>query len=248
VLARFFDAAEWTAFNGRLGWTDLDSLVIGNGPASGLSDDERRTTMTLWSIVGSPLYVGNDLSTLDETGLSLLSNDEVIAVDQAGTGGRPEDNRTDEQVWYKLLPDGSYAVAPFNLGASAAPVTGRWSDVSFCGIGLVTDLWSPSHPQARRDGITVTLASHASALYKVRPLPVDRCPAPPAPPAAVAWFRLRVQYRVPPPQRQHPQSGYVFRLCRQVFRGPVTRWLRRPGARSGDRGDLARRSAPSHLR
>jgi len=193
VLARFFDAAEWTAFNGRLGWTDLDSLVIGNGPASGLSDDERRTTMTLWSIVGSPLYVGNDLSTLDETGLSLLTNDEVIAVDQAGTGGRPVDNRTDEQVWYKLLPDGSYAVALFNLGAAAAPVTARWSDVGFCGIGQGTDLWNSSNPQVWRDRLTVTLAPHASALYRVRPLSVHPCPEPPGPPAEASYEAESVQ-------------------------------------------------------
>jgi hypothetical protein len=192
ILSRFFDAAEWTAFNGlpgsngKRGWSDLDSLEIGEGAASGLSDDERRTAMTLWSIVGSPLYLGNDLSKLDRTGLALLTNDEVIAVDQSGTGGRPVNVRTDQQVWHKRLPDGSSAVALFNLGDAPAPVTARFADVGFCGTATVRDLWRGTSLGVRRDELTTTLAPHASALYTVRPAAAGRCPATEVP-GAVAY-------------------------------------------------------------
>ena len=84
----------------------------------GLTDAERQSYMTLWAIEAAPLYSGDDLTKLDSYGLSLLTNYEVIAVDQAGNPAKPVSQRTDQQVWYARNSDGSYTVALFNLGAS----------------------------------------------------------------------------------------------------------------------------------
>jgi len=179
VLARFFDGAAWAPYAGPGKWSDLDSLEVGNGAKDGLTVDERRSTVTLWPIAGANFYSGDDLTGLDSTGLSLLTNDEVIGVDQSGTAGSPVDSRTDEQVWRKLLPDGSYAVALFNLGATAAPVTAQWQDIGFCGTASVRDLWTHHNLGSHQNSLTETVAPHGSQLVRVTPKKLRSCPKPP---------------------------------------------------------------------
>ena len=67
------------------GWNDLDSLDVGNGEMDGLTKAERQSYATLWAIAKSPLYTGDDLTRLDSYGLSLLTNREVIAINQGAT-------------------------------------------------------------------------------------------------------------------------------------------------------------------
>jgi len=155
--------------------------LAGNGAKDGMTVDERRTVVSLWSIASANFYSGDDLTDLDSTGLSLLTNDEVNAVDQSGTAGVPVDNRTDEQVWHKLLPDGSYAVGLFNLGATAAPVTAKWSDVGFCGTASVRDLWTHHNVGSERDSVTQTIPAHGSQLLRVKPTKLRSCPKPAKP-------------------------------------------------------------------
>jgi hypothetical protein len=195
ILARFFDAAPWAAFAGHGGWSNLDSLDIGNGAKDGLTPDERQTAMTLWAITGSELYTGDDLTTLDSTGLALLTNDEVIAVDQAGSPGSPVPSSdiwsfgpsySDQQVWRAREPNGSYAVALFNLGAAPAAVTARWKDVGFCGTAQVRDLWAHRNLGSFPAQFTATLAPHASRLLRVTPTAASPCP--PSPPAPAPAF------------------------------------------------------------
>ncbi len=241
VLARFFDAAEWTGFNGvpgptgRRGWSDLDSLLIGQGAAaSGLTDDERRTVMTLWSIVGSPLYLGNDLTKLDRTGLDLLTNDEVIAVDQSGTGGRPVDVHTDQQVWHKLLPDGSRAVALFNLGAAKAPVTARFADLGFCGSADVRDLWRGKADGSRRHALTANLAPHAAALYRVRPTASGRCDAPVSPSVAAYEAEASGNTLTGPAKASACSGCSGVRKVGDLYGGGAVRFDRVRVAKAGD--------------
>ena len=79
---------QWIDDAGPGGWNNLDSLDVGNGAMDGLTNAERQSYMTLWAIEAAPLYTGDDLTKLDPYGLSLLTNDEVIAVDQAGRAGQ----------------------------------------------------------------------------------------------------------------------------------------------------------------
>jgi len=187
ILSRYFDAVPWAQFAGPGHWSNLDSLEIGNGAADGLSDVERKSAMTLWAIAGAPLYSGDDLTKLDRQGVSLLGNDRVVAVDQAGVAGHlvgatsPYHDWSDQQVWSAHEPDGSYAVALFNLAGVAQPVTANWQDLGFCGTANVTDVWSGDGLGRHGDRITRTLPAHGSSLLRVRPTKSGSCPQPPAP-------------------------------------------------------------------
>lgn len=169
-IARLFpDAAIWWRDAGpRTGWNDFDSLNVGNGAMDGLTKDERQTAMTFWSVSAAPLYTGNDLTRLDSFGLQLLTNDEVIAVNQAGRPAHPVSTATSQQVWYANNGDGTYNVAVFNLGTKAESITVNWRDIGLDGPASVRDLWSHSELGTFEKGYTAeSVDPHASRLFKV---------------------------------------------------------------------------------
>lgn len=169
VAARFTDAPPWTRFAGSGGWNDLDSVEVGNGSNDGLTVDERQTQFTLWAVSAAPLVLGTNLTNLDSTDLAMLTNDEVIAVDQHGHPAHPVDRTSQQQVWVAANGDGTYTVALFNLGGSAATVTANWTDVGFSGTADVRDLWSHTDLGSSTGSFSATLNSHASRLLKVTP-------------------------------------------------------------------------------
>ncbi|MDI4646440.1 X2-like carbohydrate binding domain-containing protein [Cohnella hashimotonis] len=169
-IARLFpDAAIWWRDAGpRTGWNDFDSLNVGNGAMDGLTKDERQTAMTFWAVSAAPLYTGNDLTRLDSYGLQLLTNDEVIAVDQAGRPAHPVSTATSQQVWYANNGDGTYNVAVFNLGTKAESIAVNWGDIGLDGPASVRDLWSHSELGTFEKGYTAeSVDPHASRLFKV---------------------------------------------------------------------------------
>ncbi|MBW7461771.1 glycoside hydrolase family 27 protein, partial [Paenibacillus sepulcri] len=130
--------------------------------------DERRTAMSLWAMSSAPLYIGNDMTNLDSYGIELLTNEEVIAVDQAGKPAHPVSTATDQQVWYANNGDGTYTVGLFNLGSSSATVTVNWNDIGLTGPASVRDLWSHTELGSFDTGYSsVDLPSHGSRLFKV---------------------------------------------------------------------------------
>lgn len=170
-IARLFPrAADWWRHAGPGGWNDFDSLDVGNGTMDGLTKDERRTATTLWAISAAPMYVGNDLTKLDQFGIDLLTNKEVVAVDQAGTPAQPVSTATDKQVWYAPNADGSYTVALFNLGRTDADITANWSDLGLSGAATVRDLWAGKDLgtfDTKFTGETVPI--HGVRLLKITP-------------------------------------------------------------------------------
>ncbi|MFC5402028.1 X2-like carbohydrate binding domain-containing protein [Cohnella soli] len=168
-IARLFpDAALWWRDAGPGGWNDFDSLNVGNGAMDGLTQEERRTAMTLWAMSSAQLYIGNDMTNLDSFGIGLLTNDEVIAVNQAGRPAHPVSTDTNRQVWYTNNGDGSFTVGLFNLGSTAADVTVNWSDIGLSGSATVRDLWTHTDLGTFSSGYTSTnLPSHGSRLLKV---------------------------------------------------------------------------------
>ncbi|MBV9709606.1 MAG: glycoside hydrolase family 27 protein, partial [Ktedonobacteraceae bacterium] len=169
VSSRFSLAPTWAPYAKPGGWNDFDSLDVGNGSMDGLTNDERQSYMTLWAIESAPLYTGDDLTMLDSYGTSLLTNDEVIAVDQAGHPAVPVSQATPQQVWFAKNRDGSYTVALFNLDSAPATVTANWSDLGFKGLTLIRDLWSHSWGISI-DSFSASLPAHGSRLLKVWPL------------------------------------------------------------------------------
>lgn len=142
-IARLFPrAADWWRHAGPGGFQDFDSLNVGNGQMDGLTRDERRTATTLWAISAAPMYTGNDMTKLDQYGIDLLTNKEVVAVNQAAVPAQPVSTATKQQVWYSPNADGSYTVALFNLGRTDADVSVNWSDLGLTGGASVRDLWA----------------------------------------------------------------------------------------------------------
>ncbi|MGN7948172.1 X2-like carbohydrate binding domain-containing protein [Microbacterium sp. 22215] len=170
-VARLFPRlSDWWRHAGPAGWNDLDSLNVGNGKMDGLTRDERRTATTLWATSAAPMYLGNDLTNLDKYGLELITNREVIAVNQAGVPARPVSTATKQQVWYALNPDGTYTVALYNLGRADADITVDWSDIGLDGSAKVRDLWAGKNLGTEADGFTAgSVPIHGVRLLKVTP-------------------------------------------------------------------------------
>ena len=116
------------AFHGPGGWNDPDMLHVGNGPQSGqsqheptvidrpLNERETRTHVAFWCLWNAPLFVGTDLRSLSATDRDVLTNADLIAIDQDPLGLQATpDRRTDtEGIWSKRLHDGSAAVGLCN--------------------------------------------------------------------------------------------------------------------------------------
>lgn len=170
VALRFDAASVWSGDAGRgLGWNDLDSLDLVNGIADGLTDVEKRTCMTLWALSCAPLYCGGDMDTMDPVGLSMLSNDEVIAVDQAGRPARRIAPGM-QQVWRTPNADGSETVGLFNLDdQAAAAMSVTWAQLGIQGSAKVRDLWHHKNMGIMPLGYSVLLPPHGSCLLKVVP-------------------------------------------------------------------------------
>ena len=130
-------------------WNDPDMLVVGwvgwarSLHPTRLSPDEQYTHISLWSLLASPLLIGCDLERVDDFTLGLLTNDEVIAVDQdpLGLAARRVAREGDTEVWSRPLADGSIAVGLFNRGELPAMVTARWPALGIGGPRTVRDLW-----------------------------------------------------------------------------------------------------------
>jgi hypothetical protein len=179
VKQRWDDVVQWIPNAGPGHWNNLDSLDVGNGTMDGITNAERQSYMTLWAIEGAPLYSGDDLTKLDSYGLSLLTNDEVIAVDQAGNAAKPVSQRSDQQVWYAKNSDGSYTVGLFNLGAATATVTANWNDLGITGSAGVRDLWSHSNLGSSSGSFSASLPTHGSRLLRITPYKAGSTPTMP---------------------------------------------------------------------
>ena len=156
-------------------WNDTDMLVVGTlgwGPnlrPSRLTPNEQVLHLSLWALQAAPLFIGADLSKLDTFTLSLLSNDEVIAVDQDPLGraaGRVWSDARRE-IWARPLSDGTMAVGLFNRGLHPAAVTVEWQQLGLQGKQLVRDLWQRRDLGVLQDKFTATVPRHGAVLLKV---------------------------------------------------------------------------------
>ncbi len=170
-IARLFPRlAEWWRHAGPGGWNDLDSLNVGNGAMDGLTRDERRLATTLWAVSAAPMYVGNDLTNLDNYGVELLTNPEVIAVNQAGRPARPVAASGNRQTWFAVNPDGSLTVALFNLGRTDADMSVSFADLGLDGKAKVRDLWAKKNLGSFEGSFTAEdVPIHGARLFTVTP-------------------------------------------------------------------------------
>jgi hypothetical protein len=108
-------------------------LEIGNGH---MTDTEYRTHMSLWSMLAAPLIAGNDVRNMSPSIIDILTNREVIAIDQdkAGQQGKPIWQSGQREIWTRELAGGDTAVAVFNRAPADAKVTFRWADAESSGL------------------------------------------------------------------------------------------------------------------
>ena len=147
-------------------WNDPDMLEIGNG---GMTDAEYRTHMSLWSILAAPLLAGNDLRSVPPNILEILTNKEVIAIDQdpLGKQGRRVARTGDLEVWARPLSNGSWAVGLFNRGDASAKVGFHATDLGLTRITKIRDLWAHTDQKAAAE-YSADVPSHGVALFKVQ--------------------------------------------------------------------------------
>jgi hypothetical protein len=180
---QFPRAARWAPLSERGHWPDADMLPLGYlGPSPGwgkarqtrLSAAEQRTMVTLWSIFRSPLMMGGDLPHNDAATTALLTNDEVLAVDQHSTGGRAVIQSPVASVWTAKAADGKGRyVAIFNTSNEAQELKYTWEQLGWPSGGyLLRDLWEHSESRAT-NGVNVHVAPHACALFRATAV-IDR--------------------------------------------------------------------------
>jgi alpha-galactosidase len=192
-----FDKDPWAAFAGPGHWNDPDMLVLGLVGWQGrlastqLTPDEQYTHISLWSLVASPLLIGCDMARLDPFTISLLRNDEVLAVDQdplgeqavtVWKGENPDDPGVEVyvngrqrryempkllQVLAKSMEDGSRAAGLFNRSTKPAKVTLDWSSLKIAGRWRVRDLWRQKDLGVFEQAFSAEVAPHGVALVQL---------------------------------------------------------------------------------
>jgi alpha-galactosidase len=156
-------------------WNDPDTLVVGRlgwGAAlhpSRLSPDEQYSQLSLWSLLAAPLLIGNDLSAMDAFTLNLLTNDEVIAINQDPLGRAAQRvwQEDDWQVWVKELEGGRRAVGVFNLGAQLRTLKLTPAMLGGSAPMKVRDAWRQRDLGSFPEGLAVSAPAHGVGLLVV---------------------------------------------------------------------------------
>src|SRR5215469_3164679 len=136
-----FSQAGLAKYAGPGHWNDPDMLEVGNG---GMKPDEYRMHMSLWALLAAPLLAGNDLTKMTPETISLLTNREVIAIDQdqGGIQGERISAEGPVEVWARPLADGSKAVGLFNRHHLPMDVHVDFRQIGFNGQVKLRDVWN----------------------------------------------------------------------------------------------------------
>ena len=161
-----FGQAGLGKFAGPGHWNDPDMLEVGNG---GMTAEEYRTHMSLWAILAAPLLAGNDLSAMSRETLALLTNREVLAIDQdsAGKEGDRFSAEGPTEIWVRPLGDGSKAVGLFNRHSGPLDMQVDFRELGFKGAVKVRDVWAAKDLGSMRGTYKVQVAGHGVILLRV---------------------------------------------------------------------------------
>ncbi|MBU4273758.1 MAG: DUF1080 domain-containing protein [Planctomycetes bacterium] len=193
---------ELQKYCGPGAWNDPDYLMLGylshgnwaTAPGKGaiaptpFSPNEQYTHVSLWCLLAAPLILSGDITRLDDFTLSLLTNDEVIEVDQdpLGRSALRVAKQGDLEVWAKDMEDGSKAVGLFNRGEGEPEVTAKWSDLGLSGKQIVRDLWRQKDIGTFDKQFSAPVGRHGVVLVRIRPANAN--PRPSVAPEAEKGF------------------------------------------------------------
>jgi alpha-galactosidase len=151
-------------------WNDPDMLEVGNG---GMTTTEYRSHFSLWAILAAPLIAGNDLRSMTPETRDILTNSEVIAVnqDRLGREGRRVWKDGDLELWSKQEQDGSRAVVLLNRGSAEQKISFKWEQIGYPSHlpATVRDLWQHKELGKFTGEFSAVVASHGVVMATVRP-------------------------------------------------------------------------------
>jgi alpha-galactosidase len=173
-----FSQDRWAPYSGPGHWNDPDMLVVGHVGwgsklhAAHLTPDEQYAHVSMWCLLSAPLLIGCDLEELDAFTLGLLSNDEVLALDQDALGKQAVRVATigPVDVFAKELEDGSTALGFFNRDDHTAKINfNKLGYIGLPGTRRVRDLWRQKDLPEAKDELKLTLQPHGVVLLKMSP-------------------------------------------------------------------------------
>ena len=176
--------AEHWKYNKPGWWADPDMMIVGQQFSFGsdhptyLTPNEQYTHVSLWAMLGSPLLIGCDLTTLDAFTRNLLANDEVIAVsqDRLGKTARRIRHTDAERVWTRPLVNNFTAVALVNRYPFAREIKVSFAELGLEGECWVKDLWRQECEGKHSGFYVATVPAHATKLVKMRGVSCPKCP------------------------------------------------------------------------
>jgi alpha-galactosidase len=145
-------------------------LEVGNG---GMTTTEYRSHFSLWAIFAAPLMAGNDIANMTPEIKEILTNKEVIAIDQdpLGMEGRRVARQGDLEVYSRQLADGGRAVVLFNRGKDDKEITVKWEDIGYPGTlsAAVRDLWQHKDLGKFSGKFSANVVSHGVVTVRIKP-------------------------------------------------------------------------------
>lgn len=176
IKNQFDNAARWAQYSKSGNWPDADMLPLGElrpfpdvGPGprhTRLTPVEQHTQLALWAMARSPLILGANLTLLDDATLRLLSNTDILSIDQTATASRQVLRDGELVVWTADLPGNQFALAAFNLGEKPITVDRPLSDFALKGQCRMRNAWTGERLQTN-SRVSTTLEPHASTVLIV---------------------------------------------------------------------------------
>ncbi|HZV88890.1 MAG TPA: glycoside hydrolase family 27 protein [Candidatus Binatus sp.] len=162
-----FGQAGLAKFAGPGHWNDPDMLEVGNGK---MNAEEYRTHMSLWALLAAPLLAGNDLSTMKPETIAMLTNREVIAIDQDALGKQADRVRAEgsQEIWARPLADGSKAVGVFNRFDWPQTIEVDFPELGFKGSVKARDIWTSKDLGTLPSKYVARVPGHGVVLLKVK--------------------------------------------------------------------------------
>jgi len=175
---QFSRVNKWEKHSGPGHWPDADMIPFGllnrRGPGDGLerrsnfTDTEKYTLMTLWSICRSPLMYGGDLMMMRPEELKLLTNKEVLAVNQKSENNHQLFHKGDLIAWIADIPNSNDKyLAVFNLGEEKQTVTVRFKELGIVSSAKFRDLWSHKDLGEFKKLFAPEIEAHGAGLYRI---------------------------------------------------------------------------------
>lgn len=154
------------------GWNDADMMIVGNVGwgenlhPTRLTPDEQYTHVSLWCLLNNPLLIGCDMSSLDDFTLNLLTNNEVIAINQNtfSTPAKPLIKKPEYEVWVKKMSAKEYAIGIFNFADDTKEISFDWESIGLDAVQMVRDTWRQKSEGENKFGYKNLVASHGVKL------------------------------------------------------------------------------------